>query len=48
MYNMINKKQLKFYRVDNFKANMPFLVPASFTLQQLIERIKEQKTYSDF
>ena len=45
---MINKKQVKFYRVDNFKANNPFLVPASFTLQQLIDKVKEQKVYSEF
>ena len=27
---------------------MPFLVPASFTLQQLIDKIKELKVYSEF
>lgn len=45
---MINKKTLKFYRVDNFKNSPPILVPITLTLAQLITKIAQTKVYKDF
>jgi hypothetical protein len=45
---MINKKDLCFYRVDNFMGFPPFLVPSAWILQELIEKIKKDENYSEF
>lgn len=43
---MISKKDLCFYRVDNFKGFSPFLVPSVWTLRELIEKVKKDGNYS--
>jgi hypothetical protein len=45
---MINKRELKFYRVDNFKGKAAFLVPSCFTLAELIARVKQGEEYQEF
>jgi hypothetical protein len=42
---MMNKKDLKFYRVDNFKGCLPFLVPSSFTVSDLIAKVNNTNLY---
>jgi hypothetical protein len=43
---MINKKDLCFYRVDNFMGFSPFLVPSAWTLSELIQKIKKDGNYT--
>lgn len=45
---MINKKDLKFYRVDNFRGTQPFLVPSQLTLAELIVKVQNENTYDEF
>jgi hypothetical protein len=44
----MRKKDLKFYRVDNFKNYPAFLVPSDYSLHHLLQQIQLQQLYSNF
>lgn len=44
----MRKKDVKFYRVDNFKNYPAFLVPSDYLLQHLLQQVQLQQLYSNF